>query len=504
MPGPPSQGEPEQVIARRYELLGLIGQGGHGLVWRARDRSNGKLVAVKMLTDVAAKDPQQIERLRREHMAMLKLAGTNAVGLVDLCRSPSNKLCLVMELLDGMDFEQYLAALEARGERCSMRELVRVLGPIVETLDRAHREGILHRDLKPANVFLVASTAGGGVRLLDFGLARLRSALPLTAVGTIVGSPSYIAPEAWKGKSDSLDQRVDVYSFGVMVYRSLAARLPFEGKTLQEKFKLTTTAPRPSLWEQRQELPREVDEWLHEVMAIDPDRRFRTMRAAWTAFLSSVGSSEAGEQLERAVRAAPISTSSIIHEPTLEPGATQREKKHEASASIEIPLQGALPGLSKAWSAAKGAVRRIAEAIQPAIRPSKEPPPPPAAPAAAEAPPVSEPPPVSRKAPVFGTHDGVSIAPVLAVGQPTSEDDKSFAREWLAGSDLVSRPGDPEDVVGWLAEDQPLHEPTLQFGIESMTGEDERPPPKKKDKKKDKDEKEKKPKKKRGGKSRKR
>jgi serine/threonine-protein kinase len=500
MPAPPSQGEPEQVIARRYELLDLIGQGGHGLVWKARDRADGKLVAVKMLTDVAAKDPQQIERLRREHMAMLKLAGTNAVGLVDLCRSPSNKLCLVMELLDGVDFEQYLAAIEARGERCSTREMMRVLGPIVETMDRAHREGILHRDLKPANIFLVADASGGGVRLLDFGLARLRSALPLTAAGTIVGSPSYIAPEAWKGKSDGLDQRVDVYSFGVTVFRALTARLPFEGKTLQEKFKLTTTAPRPSLWERRPELPKEVDDWLEEVLAIDREQRFRTIRGAWSALLSSIGAREAETELERAVREAPmLSASSVIHEPALTPGAIQQQP--EPSASIELPMQGALPGLAKAWNAATRAVKRLAEVIQPARRPSAEPETP--APHREEdeiaPPPVSQPP-ETRRRPVYGEHDGVAIAPVLAVGQPMSEDDKSFAREWLAGTDLdTSRPSHPEDVVAWLAADPPVHEPTLQFGVEQL---DDKKKKKKKEKKKQKRADKKAGKKRSGGKKR--
>src|SRR5262245_52534831 len=91
------------VIADRYELLSVIGRGGHGLVWRAKDRQTGGLVAVKMLTDMAARDPQQIERLKREQQALVALEGTSAVHFVDLCHSSGGQLCLVMELLEGTD-----------------------------------------------------------------------------------------------------------------------------------------------------------------------------------------------------------------------------------------------------------------------------------------------------------------------------------------------------------------------------------------------------------------
>ena len=225
----------------------MVGRGGYSLVFRARDRLSGDVVAVKMLSDVAARDPQQVERLRREQQALAKLSGAGAVRVIDLCSSASGKLCLVMEWLDGVDLEQRLQQLELRGERMAADELLAIVGPLVDTLDRAHSAGILHRDLKPANVFLLSPAAGSGVRLLDFGLARMRRANPLTSAGSIMGSPSYIAPEVWKGRPDQLDQRVDVYSLGVIVFVALSGRLPFEGATLEEKFVQTTTAARPSL-----------------------------------------------------------------------------------------------------------------------------------------------------------------------------------------------------------------------------------------------------------------
>ena len=194
-----------QLIADRYELLSVVGRGGHGLVFAALDRRTNRRVAVKLLNDAAARDPQQMERLRREQQALVALEGTSAVRFIDLCVSPGGRLCLVMELLEGIDLEQRLEELENARQDLSVSELVRLLGPIVDTLETAHLAGILHRDLKPANIFLMSERTGGGVRLLDFGLVRLRSANPLTVAGTVLGSPSYIAPEVWKGSSDGLD-----------------------------------------------------------------------------------------------------------------------------------------------------------------------------------------------------------------------------------------------------------------------------------------------------------
>ncbi|MCK6537548.1 MAG: serine/threonine protein kinase [Polyangiaceae bacterium] len=438
------------VIAGRYELGAIIGRGGHGLVWKARDRESGRLVAVKMLTDVAAKDPHQVERLRREQIALVKLAGTSAVELIDLCRSSSGKLCLVMELLEGVDLEAHLEGLEQRGQRISVASLLAVLSPVVTTLERAHEQGIIHRDLKPANVFMLAEKAGGGVRVLDFGLARLRAQMPLTAAGTIVGSPSYIAPEAWKGKSEALDQRVDVYSFGVLVFRALAGQFPFAGNSLQEKFKAATSAARPALSPLRPDVPKEVDEWVSQVLAIDPDLRFRTLRGAWNGLLAALGNPELASALVTAedvasaadaasplaAPAAPPAPAPRIHTPVM-PASAPPTARSEASASIELPMSGALPALKAVFKRAATAVARVAEVVTGSER-LRTP-----IPAADAGPPPSDAPPPSRS---------VAVSPVMAIGTRVREG-KSMVREWLAGSDFEpagNTQREPSDVVAWL------------------------------------------------------
>ncbi|GMV15533.1 MAG: hypothetical protein AMXMBFR56_37570 [Polyangiaceae bacterium] len=441
------------VIAGRYELGSIIGRGGHGLVWKARDRDTGRLVAVKMLTDVAAKDPQQVERLRREQLALVKLAGTSAVELIDLCRSSSGKLCLVMELLEGVDLEAHLEALEQRGQRISVSTLLSVLEPVVTTLERAHEQGIIHRDLKPANVFMLAERAGGGVRVLDFGLARLRSQMPLTAAGTIVGSPSYIAPEAWKGRSEGLDQRVDVYSFGVLVFRALSAQFPFPGNSLQEKFKAATSAERPRLSPLRPDVPRELDDWVAQVLAIDPDLRFRTLRGAWNALLAALGNPALAGALVTAEDLASAAAASAPLEPApvAAPAPAPRIKTpvmsplplpERSEPSIELPMTGALPALKSVFKRAAGVVARVADAVTGGERKRT---PLPFVPAPT---PHDDAPPPSRAGPV-------SVSPVMAIGKRAREG-KSMVREWLAGSDLdVTPPAETEssDVVAWLGGD---------------------------------------------------
>jgi serine/threonine-protein kinase len=275
------------LVNGRYRLEKLVGEGGQGAVYRATDETENRPVAVKVLP-IAAKNKEQSARLAREQEAALALAGTNAVAVYDLCEGPQGALCLVMEFLEGEDLEHHLQELEAREDRMGLARLSAITEPLAATLDRAHQAGILHRDLKPGNVFLISESAGGGIRLLDFGLSRMKSATPLTAAGTVLGSPSYIAPEVWKGRTDALDGRADVYSLGVILFRALTGKFPFPGESLQEKFLAATTAKRPSLHALRPDLPKRVDTWVETALAIDPEKRYATAGALYGDLLAAI------------------------------------------------------------------------------------------------------------------------------------------------------------------------------------------------------------------------
>lgn len=276
-----------EVVGNRYELRSMLASGGQGAVYRAVDLKDKDEVAVKVLHETAAADPMFRERMFREAHALTSLRGTAAVAVLDQVWAADGALCLVMEFLHGLDFEQHLARIESSGARMSLEEVAWIFAPIVSTLDLAHSMDILHRDLKPANIFVLDPQFGGGVRLLDFGFAKFTRMPSLTNAGDIAGSPSYIAPETWKGRRD-LDRRVDVYALAAILFRSLAGVPPFQAPNLVEMLKIVSTGPRPSLHACRPELSSNVDYWVQQALAIEPDERFMTASACWNALQAAL------------------------------------------------------------------------------------------------------------------------------------------------------------------------------------------------------------------------
>jgi len=271
-----------QTVDGRYRLLSRIGEGAHGQVWKAYDGETGVEVAIKLLRKDTAADPEYHERMVREATAMSTLRGTAAVHIIG-SGGERGSFYIAMDLLVGENFEDYLDRLERSATRMDPAALVWMLKPIVETLDLAHARGIVHRDLKPANIFLIDPNRGGGVRLLDFGLVKFLKAKAMTAHGMVAGTPSYIAPEAWKGNPTLLDHRIDIYSLGAIVFRALSGRVPFEGENLMEKLKQVTTSERPSLHALRPDLSPDLDWWVRQVLAIDPNQRFLRVTGMWNA-----------------------------------------------------------------------------------------------------------------------------------------------------------------------------------------------------------------------------
>lgn len=269
-----------QVIAKRYRLDAQINRGGQGVIYRATDLKDNEQVAVKILSDSFAEAPEWRERMFREAQAMMVLSGTSAVRVFDQQWSDDGLLCLIMELLVGTDFEDYLRAIEARGHKLTIPELASIMDPVASTLEVAHNAGILHRDLKPGNIFVLND---GSVRLLDFGFAKFMRMRAMTQVGFVAGSPSYIAPEAWKGDPSLLDHRIDVYGLAAVIFRALSGKPPFLAGELLELLKLATTGKRPSLHALRPDLPKEVDLWVEQALAIEPDERFLKVRGMWMA-----------------------------------------------------------------------------------------------------------------------------------------------------------------------------------------------------------------------------
>lgn len=278
-----------ELIDGRYWIIGRLGAGGHGEVYQAEDRELGGQVAIKCLNSQVVAHPEFQERIQREARAMGNLSGTSAVQILGFKKPAAGQGYIVMELLQGCDLEAYLHAIESRGGRLAVATLVQLMEPIVDTLELAHARRILHRDLKPPNIFVLSSKARGLVRLLDFGIAKDLNAGPLTQEGMVNGSPHYLAPEAWRGRPSEQDQRVDVFGLGALIFRCLAGQVPFPATDIVDIAKAVTRSPRPSLHALRPDLPRGVDGWVEQALAIDPDQRFTTVRAMWSELMAALG-----------------------------------------------------------------------------------------------------------------------------------------------------------------------------------------------------------------------
>jgi len=260
-----------------YEIVAALGAGGMGEVYKARDTRLGRTVAIKVLPEHLAADPELRQRLEREARAVSTLSHPNICALYDLGHDQGVDF-LVMEYLEG----ESLASRLAKGPLAA-DELLRIAVQVADALEKAHRSGIIHRDLKPGNIMLTRE----GAKLLDFGLAKADQVLgggdatmsptlgqPLTAAGTILGTYQYMAPEQLEGKE--VDARTDIYAFGAVLYEMATGRRVFEasspasliGAIMHEKPQ-RASAIRPMT-------PPALDRVIETCLAKDPDARWQT------------------------------------------------------------------------------------------------------------------------------------------------------------------------------------------------------------------------------------
>jgi serine/threonine-protein kinase len=210
----------QEVLAERYELLELLGRGGMGVVYRARDRVLDRVVAVKVLPFDRAQDPVSVARFEREALAVAALSHRNIVAVFDAGTDGATRF-IVMEYLAGRSLAERL---RDRGA-LDTAQAVDVAAQVASALAAAHRAGIVHRDIKPANVML---DEHGHVKVLDFGIARLAAGLSLTQTAMVVGSAQYLAPELCRGAA--ADARSDIYALGCVLYALLTGQPPFTGE----------------------------------------------------------------------------------------------------------------------------------------------------------------------------------------------------------------------------------------------------------------------------------
>ncbi|MGK4002283.1 protein kinase [Sorangium sp. So ce1036] len=257
---------PRQVLAGRYELLGLVGVGGMGSVYRARDRELDEIVAVKVLCRELSGAPEVIERFRREVRLSRKVTHPNVARVFDIGEHDGDRF-LTMEFIDG----EPLSALLARG-RLPVCRVLDIVESVCAGLRAAHRAGIIHRDLKPDNVLLARD---GRVVLTDFGIARALTpdGGASKTLGAVLGTPAYMAPEQVQGVRD-IDERADLYALGAMLYEMLTGERAWQGEAPLAVAAARLVADPPDPRQKRPDLPEALVRVVVRCMARSRDERY--------------------------------------------------------------------------------------------------------------------------------------------------------------------------------------------------------------------------------------
>lgn len=281
-----------RIIADKYELLEIIGEGSMGSVYGARQTDLDREVAVKVLHTHVAADPKVAKRFHREARTASRLSHPNSLQIFDFGREEEGPLLyIIMELLDGPD----LLELMEDEFPLSPRRIADLVGGVLLALEEAHDLGVIHRDLKPENIMVVEDHQGREhVKVCDFGIAKLVEAegSAITVTGFVCGTPEYMAPEQARG--EPLDSRADLYAIGCLLYYLMTRSVPFSGGSALGTITkhLTEAVEPPGQRKPELYIPRSMERVCMKALSKDPDRRYRSageMRQALEEAVAALG-----------------------------------------------------------------------------------------------------------------------------------------------------------------------------------------------------------------------
>ena len=272
-PRPPSRSAttqgvlaPGTVLGRRYEIVSLLGEGGMGAVYKAMDKELNRPVALKVIRPELAKQKSIIERFKQELLLARQVTHKNVIRIYDLGEAEGMKF-ITMEFVEGED----LRTLLLRAKKLTPEEAVEIIQQVCRALDAAHSVGVIHRDLKPQNIMRDKS---GRILVMDFGLARTLTSDGMTKTGALVGTMDYMSPEQALGQT--LDQRSDLYTVGLILYELLSGKMPFAADSAIASLLKRTQERAVPVSDQDEAIPRSVSNIVSKCLERDVKLRYQT------------------------------------------------------------------------------------------------------------------------------------------------------------------------------------------------------------------------------------
>ncbi|HEX4457204.1 MAG TPA: protein kinase, partial [Polyangia bacterium] len=348
-----------QVLADRYRVLRLIGEGGMGQVYESQHVNINKRFAIKLLRPEIVSNPEAVARFRQEAWSASSIGHDNIIEIEDFATLPSGAVYLAMEFLSG----QSLAERMRVEPKLTFAESLELCLQVGSGLGAAHEKSIVHRDMKPENIFLAQKHGRVIAKILDFGIAKVSGAdgnKSLTRTGTIFGTPHYMSPEQALGRA--LDHRSDIYSVGVIMYELFTGRVPFEAESFMGILtKHITTAPIPPR-QLSPALSADVEAVILKAMAKEPDERYQTMEEL-SSDLAIIAETHAPELLSRPLPGRTPSGGMGAARPTPLP-ALQRPASGITPIAAAAPLR-ATPTSGQPSTAVSGPMAAATEADAP-------------------------------------------------------------------------------------------------------------------------------------------
>ena len=260
--------QPGTLLAQRYEIQQMLGEGGMGAVYKARDRELNRLVALKVIRPEFAGNQSIIQRFKQELILARQVTHKNVIRIYDMGESEGMKF-ITMEYVDGED----LRALIRQHGKLAPEEAVEIMQQVCRALEAAHSEGVIHRDLKPQNVM---RDKQGRIIVMDFGLARSLELDGMTQTGALIGTMEYMSPEQAMGKE--LDQRSDLFTLGLIFYELLTGNLPFKAETAIASLLRRTRERAVPISQLNREVPQVLSNIVSKCLERDPKQRYQNVQ----------------------------------------------------------------------------------------------------------------------------------------------------------------------------------------------------------------------------------